>query len=79
MCELIPTARSEFVICPPPLGSPHFARGTVRGAPTRFPLRAGGTLRRGFSFTHAFMHFDPAIGIISNGIPHCSLASRQLG
>ena len=26
-----------------------FTRGTARGAPTRFPLRAGGTLRRGSS------------------------------
>ena len=33
---------------PPPLGSPRFARGTAIGAPTRFPLLAGGTLRRGF-------------------------------
>jgi hypothetical protein len=46
---LIPIARSEFMNCPPPLGSPRFARGTARGALTRFPLRAGGTLRRGSS------------------------------
>jgi hypothetical protein len=26
---------------PPSLGSPRFARGTARGALTRFPLRAG--------------------------------------
>ena len=32
--------------CPPPAGSPRFARGTVR---VRFPLRAGGTIRRGSS------------------------------
>ena len=31
----------------PLLGSPREAGGTARGAPTRFPLRAGGTLRRG--------------------------------
>ena len=46
---VIPIARSEFMNSPPPLGSPRFARGTARGAPTRFPLLAGGTLRRGSS------------------------------
>ena len=40
---LIPIARAEFTIAPPPAGSPRFARGTAKGAPTRFPLRAGGT------------------------------------
>ena len=45
----IPIARPKFTICPPPLGSPRFARGTARGAPTRFPLLAGGTSRRGSS------------------------------
>jgi len=43
--DFIPIARPKFTICPPPLGSPRFARGTARGAPTRFPLRAGGTCR----------------------------------
>ena len=33
--------------CPPPAGSPRFARGTAWGAWVRFPLLAGGTLRRG--------------------------------
>jgi hypothetical protein len=46
---MIPIARSEFMNCPPPAGSPRFARGTARGALTRFPLRAGETLRRGSS------------------------------
>jgi hypothetical protein len=32
-------------VFPPPLGSPRFARGTNQA---RFPLLAGGTLRRGF-------------------------------
>ena len=50
--------------CPPPLGSPRFARGTARGAPTRFPLRAGGTLRKGSS-TDVFVNSGSAIGIIS--------------
>ena len=36
--------------CLPPYGSPRFARGTAIGAPTRFPLLAGGTLRKGFQF-----------------------------
>ena len=69
---LIPIARPKFIICPPPLGSPRFARGTekrdrfrpfargtekrdrfhrfARGTAltqVRFPLRAGGTSRRG--------------------------------
>ena len=35
--------------CPPPAGSPRFARGTAWGAWVRFPLLAGGTLRRGLS------------------------------
>ena len=47
--DLIPIARPKFINCPPPLGSPRFARGAAKGAPTRFPLRAGGTLRRGSS------------------------------
>ena len=33
--------------CPPPEGSPRLARGTAWGAWVRFPLLAGGTLRRG--------------------------------
>jgi flagellar biosynthetic protein FliP len=71
-----PVARSEFMNCPPPLGSPRFARGTKRSpwdcpalreepicAPVRFPLQAGGTLRRGFSFIRAFMNFGSMIGM----------------
>jgi hypothetical protein len=30
--SFIPIARPKFTICPPPLGSPRFARGTVRGS-----------------------------------------------
>jgi phage shock protein E len=62
---VIPIARSEFMNCPPPLGSPRFARGTARGALTRFPLRAGGTLRRGSSAALAIVNFAHAIGIMS--------------
>ena len=47
--------------CPPPAGSPRFARGTAKGAPTRFPLRAGGTLRRGSS-TAVFLNSGSTIG-----------------
>ncbi len=59
-------ARSKFRGCPPHAGSPRFARGTERSAwdcpdsrgepsrvTVRFPLLAGGTLRRGFSFIRA--------------------------
>ena len=62
--RIIPIACPKFINCPPPQGSPRFARGTARGAPTRFPLRAGGTLRRGFSFIRAFMNSGSAISII---------------
>ena len=61
-----PIERSKFTNAPPPLGSPRFARGTEHSAwgcpdsrgepsraPVRFPLPAGGTLRRGFSFIRA--------------------------
>jgi hypothetical protein len=61
---LIPIVRPKFIICPPPLGSPRFARGTARGAPVRFPLLAGGTLRRGFSFIRTFVNSGSTIGII---------------
>jgi hypothetical protein len=50
--------------CPPPAGSPRFARGTARSAPARFPLRAGGTLRRGSSVALVFINFAHAVGII---------------
>jgi len=46
---------------PPPLGSPRFARGTEKRA-LRFPLQAGGTLRRGSS-TAVFVNSGSAIGI----------------
>ena len=61
---LIPIVRPKFIICPPPLGSPRFARGTARGVPVRFPLLAGGTLRRGFSFIRTFVNSGSTIGII---------------
>ena len=44
----LPTAREKTYPFKP-AGSPRFARGNARGAPTRFPLRAGGTLGRGSS------------------------------
>jgi peptidoglycan/LPS O-acetylase OafA/YrhL len=40
---------SKVHYLPPSFRFSRFARGTARGAPTRFPLRAGGTLRRGSS------------------------------
>ena len=43
---ITPTVRSDCMNCPPPLGSPRFARGTEG---SWFPLQAGGTLRRGLS------------------------------
>jgi hypothetical protein len=61
---IIPIVRPKFIICPPPLGSPRFARGTARGAPVRFPLQAGGTLRREFSFIRTFVNSGSTIGII---------------
>ena len=47
---LIPIARAEFTIAPLLKVPPRFARGTAWGAWVRFPLQAGGTLRRGFQF-----------------------------
>ena len=58
--RLIPIARPKFIICPLPLGSPRFARGT-EGA--WFPLLAGGTLRRGLSTAVFFVNFGLATGI----------------
>jgi len=55
--------------CPPPAGSPRFARGTARSAPARFPLRAGGTLRRGSSVALVFINFAHAVGIMTRGEP----------
>ena len=37
----------RFRVYPPPAGSPREAGGTAQGV--RFPLLAGGTLRRGFT------------------------------
>ena len=63
-CPCFNTNRAGGVYnCPPPLGSPRFARGTAKGAPTRFPLLAGGTLRRGLSGILVFVNFGCAIGI----------------
>ncbi len=41
---------------------PRFARGTAWGAWVRFPLLAGGTLRRGLSGILVFVNFGCAIG-----------------
>jgi len=38
---LIPIARSEFINCPPPLGSPRFARGTAPRVHAVPPARRG--------------------------------------
>ena len=51
---------------PKGLGSPRFARGTAWGAWVRFPLLAGGTLRRGLSGILVFVNFGCAIGIIDS-------------
>jgi hypothetical protein len=43
---------------------PPASRGEPSRAPDRFPLLAGGTLRRGFSFIRAFTNSGCAIGMI---------------
>ena len=53
---------SEVHQLPPSVGSPRFARGTAWGAWVRFPLQAGGTLRRGLSGILVFVNFGCAIG-----------------
>jgi hypothetical protein len=45
---LIPIANPEFINAPL-LKVPHASRGEPSRAPVRFPLQAGGTLRRGSS------------------------------
>jgi hypothetical protein len=55
------TRTQKFIICP--LGSPREARGTEGGAWVRFPLLAGGTLRRGLSGILVFVNFGCAIGM----------------
>ena len=60
---------------PPPLGSPRFARGTAQGASlgfpplregnragVRFPLHAGGTLRRGSEMKSPCTHASRRTG-----------------
>jgi hypothetical protein len=47
--------------CPPPLGSPRFARGTAWGAWVRFPLLARGTIGRGLSGILVFVNFETAL------------------
>ena len=38
---VISIARAKFIICPPPLGSPRFARGTEKRARSVPPARRG--------------------------------------
>ena len=56
----LPIARAEFTIAPlrrfPPLREGNRTR-------VRFPLLAGGTLRRGFSVALVFINFAHAVGI----------------
>jgi carboxyl-terminal processing protease len=60
--KVIPTAQSKFTTAP--LSQvPPASRGEPRGAPARFPLFAGGTLRRGFSFARDFARYAQAICI----------------
>jgi len=65
-CTLIPITEPEFIIAPL-LQVPPASRGEPSRAPVRFPLLAGGTLRRGFSFIRAFTNSGCAIGIIRGG------------
>ena len=65
-CTLIPITEPEFIIAPL-LQVPPASRGEPSRASTRFPLLAGGTLRRGFSFIRAFTNSGCAIGIIRGG------------
>ena len=61
---LVPTAEPEFTFAPsfrfPPLREGNRAQ-------VRFPLRAGGTLRRGGHQLLLFVNFGSAIGIIYQG------------
>ena len=61
--QIIPIAHPKFTICPLLKVPPRFARGTAWGAWVRFPLLAGGTLRRGLSGILVFVNFGCAIGI----------------
>ena len=72
-CTLIPITEPEFIIAPL-LQVPPASRGEPSRAPVRFPLLAGGTLRRGFSFIRAFTNSGCAIGI-SVRIGYCSVAT----
>jgi len=46
--------------------------GTARSAPARFPLRTGGTLRRGSSVALVFINFAHAVGIMPQGVRDAS-------
>jgi hypothetical protein len=59
----MPIARSEFMNCPPSCRLPPLREGNR--ARVRFPLRAGGTLRRGSSLSLIFANYGCAIGIVS--------------
>ena len=67
--------------CPPPAGSPRFARGTAWGAWVRFPLLAGGTLRlKGVGFFSRGWHGgrDARVPSVARaGNASVSLAWRQ--
>ena len=65
-CTLILITEPEFIIAPL-LQVPPASRGEPSRAPVRFPLLAGGPLRRGFSFIRAFTNSGCAIGIIRGG------------
>jgi hypothetical protein len=60
--DVLPIARAEFTIAPL-LQVPPASRGEPSRAPVRFPLRAGGTFRRGLSGILVFVNFGCAIGI----------------
>jgi hypothetical protein len=61
--RIIPIAEPEFIITPL-LQVPPASRGEPCRAPTRFPLLAGGTLRRGSLLSLIFANYGCAIGII---------------
>jgi len=64
MRRVIRIAEPEFIITPL-LQVPPASRGEPSRAPTRFPLLAGGTLRRGSSLSLIFANYGCAIGISS--------------
>ena len=71
MRRVIPIAEPEFIITPL-LQVPPASRGEPSRAPTRFPLLAGGTLRRGSLLSLIFANYGCAIGISSTHTPQPS-------